>query len=491
MSSGSTGSTGVPGLPKELIWALIGVVFISLFLIPFLPGEFQVVILIGIITVVGLGLCFVCFRMQLAVRWVVAALAMVSVMLAVSIMFPSTSSAFYGAGAGVLNLFTDPEQREFWPDIERSLDRHYGPGGIVVTEFNGEFQSFNIAAERDQAISALQAEQGAQALNFLAYIPFALGIVIAASNVALRLLRGAGAPAPSADDAPQAAPAPVRFGRADRVGLLLASIGLVLAFGGPMTELILDEVVLEDGLNYSRGGGINAEYAHLFWPIMLLDKLSYIGGVMLVSGIVVLLSRRVVNRWGWGAVRYEGLDMAWVNWLGLALTLGSIGLFADRHGLLDFLVTTLREFVIAFTGDFMFWIDYNAYPGWLQALYEIQPSLSVIVALGIVIIVSGFLRARSGGPSMLLAIVGWLVLLGGIIWSAFELILALFGAEGNVIGPIGPIAVIAGGILLGGVPFIGPAIVVSLAGSLERIPVIGPAIVFLALGLAMVPLEPR
>ena len=71
------------------------------------------------------------------------------------------------------------------------------------------------------------------------------------------------------------------------------------------------------------------------------------------------------------------------------------------------------------------------------------PGLTVTaLGLGMIIVVVGFLRARSGGHehSTLLLVVGRLTCLGGILWLLFEGIgSALGGSDAAVLGPIGVI----------------------------------------------------
>ena len=78
------------------------------------------------------------------------------------------------------------------------------------------------------------------------------------------------------------------MGSYNRLGMSLFVIGLVAFLVGLMPQEVLN-ALLPEGVDYFRAGGINESAAALFWPMMILDKVEFLGIMSLWLGIALLL----------------------------------------------------------------------------------------------------------------------------------------------------------------------------------------------------------
>lgn len=237
------------------------------------------------------------------------------------------------------------------------------------------------------------------------------------------------------------------------------------------------------------GEGINAEAAWLSWPMWTLDKISFIGNIILVCGIVVLVvagprRREVLFSRGWGRRRMLGLSMIWLNIVAWALfafaAISATLLVSSLLVALEIAQFVTREFT-DFDED-LYWIfqlplycgalgftlfiggarrpgfsilnfqfDPRAYiPTFARALANLMKALVVAVPL----LISGKFddaydeisyEVSIVGP-LLLVISGLSIAIGGVIWGLFQFLGGLIGI-GDGAG-MGPVCVIALGVFM-------------------------------------------
>ncbi|MDE2780940.1 MAG: hypothetical protein OXI91_14870 [Chloroflexota bacterium] len=113
---------------------------------------------------------------------------------------------------------------------------------------------------------------------------FGLALILVGIPMASRLLRYTRSPEPATGVS--------RFfdelGDYNQVGISLFVIGVVTFLVGLMPQETLDSL-LDGGVDYQRAGGINASAEALFWPMMALDKVQFLGALSLWVGVAMLL----------------------------------------------------------------------------------------------------------------------------------------------------------------------------------------------------------
>lgn len=230
-----------------------------------------------------------------------------------------------------------------------------------------------------------------------------------------------------------------RLGRADIVGILMVLVGYLLQEANSIP-------VRETG--YTPLRGVKAEFAHLYWQIMALDKLSFIWGVIAACGYVTLIlggprrRQAVLFGWGWGRFRFMG----WINVMGIVM-FSSIA-YLETVGIMIF--ETALELRAYLTGDF----SGNAHHVWNLYFYDWDFYLS---CLGIVLLIGGFLRwIFDDWGAMFLSYIGVAVIFGGIVWWLFQGLERLFGIAGGSwwTGPVGVIALGASLVVLAFIPLV-------------------------------------
>ena len=201
--------------------------------------------------------------------------------------------------------------------------------------------------------------------------------------------------------------------------MMILGLFLLLTFALP--QYILDEV-LREGTGYSNGAiDSDSPVRWLFWPLFAFEKASYIGGVTMWLGVLVIalaLADRRINR---QAAAGEKNDAAFKK-LGLALfAIGTLGGTFNYYVLEDFLIPTATTIGIAATGDFMFLSDWSAYPGWLRTSINILGyTWWIPTLLGMILFIGGR-RAALMIVSIVVAPIALVIAAaGGILGSIFS-----------------------------------------------------------------------
>ena len=329
--------------------------------------------------VLAMAICALCFRLRLAMKFLISALVVVGISLLV--IRPVLAETFYGTGLQVLNSYSDPAERGFWLDpAEMDLP------DTVVTETRDGLQGYDTTTNdgRAGAIAGIKYERGARYLEYAAAAFFFAGLVLACLGTAARLMGVTKEPtSASASGAPGLFS---RMGRSVRVGLAMVAIGWVLFLVGGLPQEALNGS-REGGVDYIRGDGINAEAAHLFWPMMILDKVQYMGGALIWAGIFFSLIFPFIGRvWRWACSKpdhyYRRLGFALVA-IGVPISVFSLNVLPAL------IIPTVRE-IAAPPGDFMFLSSFTYYPEWLRT------SMTIMDFLGPVCIVAGVLFVLLG-----------------------------------------------------------------------------------------------
>ena len=370
------GSGGGSGGGFSLDSKLIAFLFLAAFLLA-VPGAFWELLGNVAFLVFAFAVIALCFKLKMVTRWLMVAL----MLLAVALYVPRDLMAefTYDLGLTVLNASTDPAEREFWPDPEAvDLDE------IVVVETWKGIEGFNTTTPegRAAAISGIKFEKGELILQVATGIVLVVGTIPFALGMALSLMGF-----PRSRGAASASGRPRFLGRFDRrlvkVSIVLVTIGALLRLFGALTPAILDEF-LKDGLGYTRGGGISSENAHLFWPMVVLDKVGFIGAAAFMLGILILLhvfidwvvvriGRRSIENLGFGEDEIFEEDKIRIRRIGAVLLVIGIVLYLSYFEFtLDFLIPAAKEIGIATTGNWEFLRNYNEYPGWLRIIITIQ-----------------------------------------------------------------------------------------------------------------------
>ena len=115
---------------------------------------------------------------------------------------------------------------------------------------------------------------------------FGIGLVLVSIGLAFRLLGLTKEPEPTT----ALSEFIKRMGRYNRAGMVLPAIGIpVFVIGLAPQEIIDSFFFLPQGTDCFRAQGIRLEADTLYWPLVFLDKVGFIGGVCFWLGIVALL----------------------------------------------------------------------------------------------------------------------------------------------------------------------------------------------------------
>ena len=80
------------------------------------------------------------------------------------------------------------------------------------------------------------------------------------------------------------------LGISNRLGAICLVLGIPLFIVGLAPQEIVDSFLFQpQGTDYSRATGIRAEAAALFWPMMALDKVEFVGAMLFWLGLAILL----------------------------------------------------------------------------------------------------------------------------------------------------------------------------------------------------------
>ena len=170
-------------------------------------------------------------------------------------------------------------------------------GGVIFSAISALLTLLGAPEDRE-FLPTDEPEAGGHLLQFFGVIIFVVGICIVGIRIVVELLGLAGKPEFTA-----------RLGRADRLGLGVATIGIVVGASVAITQLILYQIFL-----YEYGPGT---------AMFALAIVMYAGGLILLAGLAVLVlgrpgPRRVLLGWtdrvGWGK-----MGCGWINKLGLGL----------------------------------------------------------------------------------------------------------------------------------------------------------------------------
>ena len=349
--------------------------------------------------VLALAICALCYRLRLAMRILICALVLVGISLYVA--RPMLSETFYDAGLLVLSSYGDPGERGFWPDPAKMdlpdtvvTEVPYGDGleGFATTTDEG----------RAGAIAGLKYENGAKYLEYAAAALLITGLVIACLGTALRLL-GITREPPSTSGEPGLFE---RINQFDRVGLIMVTLGWIAFLTGLLPQELINNVFEKStgtygGTDYLRGEGILWDAKHLFLPMMILDKVEFIGTASLLLGILTVLlgtPRRILCRRGlqfWRRANEE--DVMFKN---VGVVLMAFGGFVYVFNFLifqGFLIPTIREIGIIATGNW----DFFPYPGWLVILDIVTGAIAIISAVsGMISFLLGSRSARFVGNNI-------------------------------------------------------------------------------------------
>lgn len=241
---------------------------------------------------------------------------------------------FYSAGVSVLNPFTDETKREFWfdperidapdddpginPNVKGAMAARKGETFYVETMSGLRTYNTSIDADRAKGLSVIRDEEGMRLLTIASVMFCSLGVIIFGTGIALRWL-GIIDPPTTKPDTPVLFDVD-RLDHMNRVGLFMVVMGAALYFFG---GIALPVAAGEFGVDYQRGQGIDVEFARLFWPMMILDKIAFISVIVFVVGLAVIAAEQArrrgwVDQMAWGRLWYESISMVRVNWVALA-----------------------------------------------------------------------------------------------------------------------------------------------------------------------------
>ncbi|MDE2780680.1 MAG: hypothetical protein OXI91_13530 [Chloroflexota bacterium] len=183
--------------------ALSFLMAIFLFLLPPV-GDF----VCGVLAV--LGVILVIFRlMPWALKGLLGTAGLVAV-IGGFVMYAlswSYGEPFYQSGVEVLNSFTDPVEREIWPDHDRST--------VAQSSFATE----------------TEAEMGRDILQFFGVIVVLFGLFVLAVNVLFGFVTGT-------------ARGSSQLNLAEKAGANIAALGFILLFLGAVSEVLISEILL-------------------------------------------------------------------------------------------------------------------------------------------------------------------------------------------------------------------------------------------------------
>lgn len=223
------------------------------------------------------------------------------------------------------------------------------------------------------------------------------------------------------------------LGKYNRTGMVLPAIGIPLFVIGLAPQELIDSFFYQPhGTEYHRGQSLAPDASALYWPLMILDKVEYVGKFCFVAGIILLLlgaprrilfdlmlrfaymmkgsserSEAIQNltststsirqkvssiRPGSSGDETDAVECVQLIQFGLKLfTFGILGLLLLGHVLEGFLIPTGAEIADIFVKDLdLFYFSWEDYPGWLTASVAVIRFVSVIVGgAGALIIVVG------------------------------------------------------------------------------------------------------
>ena len=170
-------------------------------------------------------------------------------------------------------------------------------GGVTFSAISALLRLLGAPEDRE-FLPANEPEAGGHLLQFFGVIILVVGVCIVGIRLLVELLGFAGKPEFTA-----------RLGWVDKLGLGVATTGLLIGVSSGITQLLLYEIFL-----YGYGPGT---------AMFALAIVGYAGGVILLVGLAVLIlgrpdPRRVLLGWtdrvGWGK-----MGCGWINKLGLGL----------------------------------------------------------------------------------------------------------------------------------------------------------------------------
>ena len=247
-------------------------VFAGFLAIPCLVLSFIMAIFLFLLPPVGdfvfgvlaaLGVILVIFRfMPWALRGLlgVAGLAAVVAGLTMYALGWSHGEPFYQAGVEVLNAYTDPVEREIWPDHERSR-----------------------AAQGRLAVET-EADMGRDILQFFGIVVVLFGFFLLAVSVLVGFVTGA-------------ARGGSRMNLAERVGANIGALGFILLFLGAIPEVIIAELLSfeQESWRIVANALVSGSLSSLFGLpaerllMAVLAAAGSLGVVMLWLGVTMLI----------------------------------------------------------------------------------------------------------------------------------------------------------------------------------------------------------
>ena len=182
----------------------------------------------------------------------------------------SFGEPFYQAGVEALNSFTDPVEREIWPDHERSR------------------------VAQDSWATETEAEMGRDILQFFGTILTLFGLFLMAVNMLVGLVTGA-------------ARGRSRLGLGARIGTIILALGVILFFLGAVSEVIIAEALLLEQVSWRVvvNALLSGKFSFLFslpadmFLMAMLAAVGSLGVAVLWLGATVLtmggsLGRKIV-----------------------------------------------------------------------------------------------------------------------------------------------------------------------------------------------------
>ena len=253
------GALAVPCLVVSFIMAIF------LFLLPPV-GDF----VCGVLAVLGIILGMICIT-PWALKGFLGVVGLVTIAggLTMYALGWSYGEPFYQAGVEVLNSYTDPVEREIWPDHERSK------------------------AAQDSWATETEAEMGQDILQFFGTIVVLFGLFLLVVNVLVGFVTGG-----AAGGKPKLA---------TRAGVNIAALGFILLFIGLASEMIIAEIFLleQESWRVVANALVSGSFSFLFsmpterFLMAMLAAVGSLGVVVLWLGVTVLalggsLTRKIV-----------------------------------------------------------------------------------------------------------------------------------------------------------------------------------------------------
>ena len=246
-------------------------------------------------------------------------------------------------------------------------------------------------------------------LESVAAFVYGIGIAVFFIDFAARLLGYSKPPETATDTSVFIA----GMGLYDVLGALLVAGGIPLFIIGLAPQEIIDSFFYEPyGTGYFRASGIRQEAAVLFWPMMVLDKIEFIGAFSFFLGIVILLlglPRRILfalimrrarsllaadekRKTEDQASRKVGdaeenvsspIDEAYVIQFGIALIVFGFLTFVFVEQVIErFLIPTILEIGVEVTRNYaVLYTTWGDYPWWLKALLIVLRVVGAIAGM--------------------------------------------------------------------------------------------------------------